>query len=261
MKTSEPQPAPAETPSTHAWGTQPEMFGPRHEHRLGMILARTAGFRERARVLDAAVGLGQLAGRMKAQGHRVFGVDSAFQAALHSTRSGIPSVVGDLGALPYRDGAFDGITSGETLEHLDEDAPAVVEFGRVLAPGGRVVVTVPALEMLWTASDDYYEHRRRYARASLVGLFERAHFRVERANYWGFPVVLLYDTLFLLPMNRRRAKNPVESDPALQRVAIAGKRRWLVTLVRRIFAIDRLFSFIPFGPGLLLEASRPRQSG
>ena len=247
-----------EAPETHKWGTQPEMFGPRHEHRLGMILERTAEFREGGRVLDAAVGLGQLARRMQHQGFSVFGVDASFDAALHSSRSGVPSVVGDLGRLPYRDAAFDGITSGETLEHLDDDGPAVQEFGRILNADGRVVVTVPALEMLWTASDDYYEHRRRYARSSLVSLFERAQFRVERAKYWGFPIVLVYDTLFLLPMNRRRARRAVESDSALQTVATVGKRRWLVNLVRRVFAIDRLFSFIPFGPGLLLVATRSR---
>ena len=121
------------TPSTHAWGTQPEMFGPRHEHRLGMILRQTAKVPAGGRVLDAAVGLGQLAGRMKRQGARVFGIDGAFAAALHSTRvERIPSVVGDMTRLPFRSGAFDAITSGETLEHLDDDASAVGELGRSL---------------------------------------------------------------------------------------------------------------------------------
>src|SRR5947208_12389325 len=52
-------------PHTHAWGTQPEMFGPRHEHRLGIIMAEVRKLPDAARVLDAAVGLGQLAGRMQ----------------------------------------------------------------------------------------------------------------------------------------------------------------------------------------------------
>ena len=243
--------------STHEWGTQPEMFGPRMEHRLRMILRETARIPRNGAVLDAAVGLGQLGQRMKSQGLRVFGVDGAFAAALHATReAGVPSVVGDLTALPFLNAVFAGVTSGETLEHLDDDAAAVLELGRVMASGGRCVVTVPALESLRSFSDTYYEHRRRYSRNGLRALFERSRFRVLAARFWGFPVVLAYDTFFLLPMNRRRARAKPEEDPSLRSVAKAGRSRLLVSLVRLVFGIDRLFGFVPFGPGLLLVASK-----
>ncbi|MCA1732069.1 MAG: class I SAM-dependent methyltransferase, partial [Acidobacteria bacterium] len=200
--------------------------------------------------------LGQLGARMREQGHRVFGIDGAFAAALHATRvAGVPSVVGDMTRLPFRSECFDGVTSGETLEHLDDDASAVGEIGRVLHRGGRCVVTVPALESLWTASDDYYEHRRRYSRAGLSGLFSGS-FEVMKARYWGFPFVLAYDTVFLLPMNRRRARQAPDRDAALQSVAKAGRSKTLVRLVCAVFSVDRIFSLIPFGPGLLLVARR-----
>jgi SAM-dependent methyltransferase len=243
---------------THAWGTQPEMFGPRHEHRLRMILRETAKLPDNALMLDGAVGLGQLSGRMKGQGKRVVGIDYSFDAALHARRTvGMPAVVGDLTRMPFKPRVFDGITSGETLEHLENDAPAVGEFHRVLKEGGTCVVTVPALKVLWSRSDDYYEHRRRYARTALRTMFERNNFVVSKAKFWGFPVVLTYDTLFLLPMNNRRAGREVAKDAALQSVARAGKSRLLVNLVRALFSVDRLFEFIPFGPGLLLVARKP----
>ncbi|HUP45433.1 MAG TPA: class I SAM-dependent methyltransferase [Thermoanaerobaculia bacterium] len=210
-----------------------------------------------SRLLDGAVGLGQLAGRMAADGYRVFGIDASFEAAVHVRRtSTVPAVVGDLTRMPFRDGTFDGMTSGETLEHLDDDAAAAREIGRVLRSGGTCIATVPALRALWTDSDVYYEHRRRYARAALSELFRNAGFAVQKAAFWGFPVVLLYDTLFLLPMNRRRAARSVDDDPRLQSVARAGRSRALVSSVRAAFALDRLFSWIPFGPGLLLVARK-----
>lgn len=232
------------------------MFGPRHEYRLGIILAEVAKLPPGARVLDAAIGLGQLATRMAASGRRVFGIDYALEAALHSLRAGIPVVVGDLTKLPFRDGAFDGVTSGETLEHLDDDAAAAREIGRVLRDDGTCIATVPALQSLWSASDDYYEHRRRYSRRQLTEMFRGAGLEPRKAAFWGFPVVLVYDTLFLLPMNKRRARKKVDEDAALQSVARAGRARWLVRAVRAIFSIDRLFGFIPFGPGLLLVARK-----
>src|SRR5439155_9481243 len=125
------------------------------------------------------------------------------------------------------------------------------ELARVLRRGGRCVATVPAMRVLWSASDDFYQHRRRYSRPELVALFRAAGFELERASFWGFPMVLLYDVVLLLPVNRRRARSG--AVPALAR---AGRLPILVGLVRALFAIDRLFGWIPFGPGLLLVARK-----
>jgi SAM-dependent methyltransferase len=244
-------------PQTHAWGTQPEMFGPRHEYRLGIITREVEKLPRGARILDAAVGLGQLAGRMQKRGYDVIGIDYSLDAALHvKANLGIPVVIGDMTRLPFRTASLDAVTTGETLEHLDDDASAVREIARVLVAGGTCVATVPALQSLWTASDVYYEHRRRYTREQLISLFRAASMTIAKAAFWGFPIVLVYDTLVILPMNKRRARRAVQDDAALRSVARAGRSRMLVNAVRAIFSLDRLFSFIPFGPGLLLVARK-----
>lgn len=220
-----------------------------------MIVAEVERVRRGGRILDGAVGLGQLARKMQQRGYRVVGIDYAFEAALAAKRNGTPSVVGDLTKMPFRDGAFDGVTTGETLEHLDDDRSAAREIARVVREGGRCVATVPALRSLWSKSDDYYEHRRRYSRSELRALFDD-RFEIEKAKFWGFPVVLTYDTLFILPMNKRRARHALESDAALQSIAKVGKKRALVSIVRAVFAFDKLFEWLPFGPGLLLVARK-----
>jgi SAM-dependent methyltransferase len=233
------------------------MFGPRHEYRLGIITREVEKLPGGARVLDAAVGLGQLAGRMQQRGYNVIGVDYSLDAAVHVKKNlGIPVVIGDLTLLPFRAGAFAGVTTGETLEHLDDDATAVREIARVLAAGGTCIATVPAVQALWTASDDYYEHRRRYSRKQLTSLFRAVSMEIEKATFWGFPIVLVYDTLVILPMNKRRARLSIQDDMALRSVARAGRSRMLVNAVRAVFSLDRLFSFVPFGPGLLLVARK-----
>ena len=222
-----------------------------------MIVREVRRLPRGARILDGAVGLGQLAGRLSGAGYRVVGIDYSLDAARHVRRAaGLAAVVGDLTRMPFRSAAFDAVTTGETLEHLDDDRAAAGEIARVVRSGGTVVATVPALQMLWSASDDYYEHRRRYSRAALTDMFRRAGFAIARASFWGFPVVLAYDTLFLLPMNKRRARRDVASDAGLKSIARAGRSRWLVRLVRAVFALDSLFSWIPFGPGLLLVAKK-----
>src|SRR5256885_8807710 len=55
--------------------------------------------------------------------------------------------------------------------------------------------------------------RSRYSRRELESLFDE-RFAIEKATFWGFPIVLTYDTLFLLPMNKRRSRRSVDEDAA-----------------------------------------------
>jgi len=231
------------------------MFGPLHAHRLARIVHEVERLPRGSRVLDGAVGLGTLAIRLQQHGYNVTGIDYSFDATLHVKKTtSIPVVVGDMTRMPFRDGAFDGLTSGETLEHLERDSAAAGEIGRVLREDGVCVTTVPALMSLWSSSDVYYEHLRRYSRGQLRSLFQSAGLTVAKARYWGFPVALTYDILFLRPMNRRRARLKIDEDRMLGSVQRAGRSRLLVACVRALFAVDHLFSWLPFGPGLLLVA-------
>jgi hypothetical protein len=127
---------------------------------------------------------------------------------------------------------------------------------RELREARGVSQPVPALKSLWSASDDYYERRRRYSRAQFTSMFRAACLAIEKAAYWGFPIVLAYDTLFLLPMNKRRARRNVTDDAALQSVAKADRSRLLVNAVRAVFALDALIAGLPFGPWLLVVARK-----
>jgi SAM-dependent methyltransferase len=68
--------------------------------------------------------------------------------------------VADGRALPYPDASFDHAYSVSVLEHVAEggDGPALRELGRVVRPGGRVVVTLPHAERAW----DEYRDRPLY---------------------------------------------------------------------------------------------------
>jgi SAM-dependent methyltransferase len=239
------------------WGSQTEMFGPRNAHRLELMFANLDTLASPSRFLDAAVGLGDAAQRLIQRGHWVVGVDLSVDAALLArARTRANLVIADLKALPFRDGAFDGLTSGETLEHIDDDLAAVREFSRVLKTDARAVVTVPALESLRTFSDEYYEHLRRYSRSELTDLFRKAGFNITRAHYWGFPFVILYDYAFMLPLNHRRARHPITEDRSLRAVSSAGRVAWLVSFVRGLFNLDRFLTWIPIGVGLVLVATK-----
>ena len=52
----------------------------------------------------------------------------------------------------------------DVIEHIDEDLSAVKELNRILKPGGRLILTVPAFQFLWTNHDLALHHKKRYMR-------------------------------------------------------------------------------------------------
>ena len=95
-------------------------------------------------------------------------------------------VLGDALALPFDDGAFDRIIAAEVLEHIPDDVTAIDELVRVLAPRGRIAVTVPAAfpeRINWMLDDDYHDfpggHCRIYAQDELEAKLTDAGLRIR----------------------------------------------------------------------------------
>ena len=110
-------------------------------------------------------------------------------------RSGIPVLAGALpDELPVADRSYDLIALLDVLEHVDEDVRALAALGGKLTPGGRLLITVPALPWLWSRHDEVHHHRRRYTRATLGAAIARAGLGTERIGYFNtflFPVAVL----------------------------------------------------------------------
>jgi SAM-dependent methyltransferase len=69
--------------------------------------------------------------------------------------------------LPLADGTAEVVCLLDVIEHLQDPVAALREAARVLAPDGRLVVTVPAHQWLWSAADEQLGHLRRYNRRTL----------------------------------------------------------------------------------------------
>lgn len=89
---------------------------------------------------------------------------------------------------------FDLILMLDVLEHLPEPAIALEHARRLLNPGGRLLITVPALNALWTTHDDVNHHYIRYDRRSFRSLAEAAGVELLALRYffhWTCPIKLL----------------------------------------------------------------------
>jgi glycosyltransferase involved in cell wall biosynthesis len=83
---------------------------------------------------------------------------------------------------------FDTVVCLNVLEHVEDDTGALSQMQRLLAPGGRVILLVPAHPSLYSNLDREVGHYRRYSRGSLVAVARAAGLEVERLspfNAWG----------------------------------------------------------------------------
>jgi len=153
--------------------------------------------------------------------------------------------------LPF-DSEFDVIGAFDTLEHIEEDEQVLAEFFRSCKPGGGIMLTVPQHRFLWSASDEYAFHKRRYARHDLVAKIHRAGFKIVRVT--SFVSLLLP----LMLVSRRRRRHMNEDFDALEefRIGATANRALERVLIIERYLIQAGFSF-PAGGSLLAIAERP----
>ena len=83
------------------------------------------------------------------------------------------------------DAAFDLIVLFDVLEHIPDDLGTLKALRSKLAPGGSVLLTVPAMPWLWSAHDVAHHHRRRYTAAALREQAERAGYRIDYLGHFN----------------------------------------------------------------------------
>lgn len=146
-----------------------------------------------AAVLDVGCGAGGLVGHLCEHGYNVRGVDTS-AATVDAARA----FLSGLGHDPQRisratttdllaaDDVADVVVSMDCLEHVEDDQAFFDELVQLTRPGGRLIITVPAMMSLYGERDRRIGHYRRYERAGLAALAQNAPIEVEELRYWNF---------------------------------------------------------------------------
>lgn len=229
--------------TTHWW-----FLGRRHV--LGRLLAGLdlpAG----ARILEAGCGVG---GNIEMLSR--FGAVQAFEPdapsrAYVAARTGVAPVEGFLpGDVPFGKRSFDAVCALDVIEHVDDDAGAVAALAEMVAPGGYLIVTVPAYQWMWSRHDEVHHHKRRYSRARILEVVRAGDLEPVKASYFNA-------ILFPLAVAVRAAKKiarRASSDDAMPPTAVNG-------LFRRLFSLEGGWlsrHTLPFGLSIVVIARRPK---
>lgn len=108
------------------------------------------------------------------------------------------------------DGRYDLIVLLDVLEHIPEDRAALASLAAKLAPGGRLLLTVPALPALWSGHDVAHHHQRRYTRKALEKVVRASGF--EPIHRSAFNSLLLPAVVGVRAINKLLGRKGGDDD-------------------------------------------------
>jgi SAM-dependent methyltransferase len=163
-------------------------------------------------------------------------------------------------SLPFADESFDVVAAFDVIEHCDPEADVVAELSRVLVPGGRLLLSVPAYQWAWTKFDDENGHYRRYTRPRAKGAVRNAGMRVERATYAFasvFPFFVVERLVRRLREGRRRDRGMAQPSDVVSLPSVPPVVERLLLLLSQADRAMLRRTDLPFGSSVVIAATKP----
>jgi len=143
---------------------------------------------------------------------------------------------------------FQWITMLDVIEHIPAATNALKLAGDLLTDDGKVLITVPAFNLLWTKHDDFNHHQTRYNKRLLTQQAAQAGLKIVNMHYfyhWTFAAKLLV-----------KLKEAIVSTPS---VSAQVPATWINKTCQTLCQIEQRFITplrLPFGSSLFAIAVR-----
>jgi SAM-dependent methyltransferase len=190
------------------------------------------------RAIDIGAGGGGNTRVLLDHGWQAVAVDCSEAAVELARRRGLEAYRSDPRFLPVPSAEYDLVLAFDVLERAEDDRAVAAEIARVLRPGGRALIAVPADPALWSTHDLSLGRVRRYTREALAEVVGDAGLLVERMWSWN---------VLLRPVVSRRRRGSVGCDVGTPSPVLNGA----------LAAVIRLERYLPVAslPGVTLMAA------
>lgn len=182
------------------------------------------------------------------------GIENARKRGIRSTvQSTLEEYVTETNGTAQAAGFFD------VMEHIGDDKAFLDNINRLLVAGGRIMLTVPAFQSLWSENDVQLGHFRRYTLDQLSGLLARAGFKVTYASYF---FSLVWAPMWVARVLPEKFGIKKDNTPSKKRNEHMAGRPLTARLLRRVLSWEvnaiRKKIKIPFGTSCLIIAQKTR---
>ncbi|MFT5564179.1 MAG: SAM-dependent methyltransferase, partial [Myxococcota bacterium] len=237
---------------------------PRAWMRHDLIVERLRDLPSSASMLEVGVGQGAMGVRL-ARRFAWTGVEAdATSAAVAKHRLEQDGAAHQLHQTHFEDAPleppYDVLVAFEVLEHIEDDLAALRQWYDLIAPGGRIVLSVPAWQDQFGPWDERVGHFRRYAPDELCQRLTEAGFELAETSLYGFPLGYILEAVRNVFARNRPQKPIVEATSQSGRLLqpdsrFAGAAAKALTAPFRV--LHRMIEFRRLGTGLVASARRP----
>jgi SAM-dependent methyltransferase len=137
-------------------------------------------------------------------------------------------------------GSYDLVAVLDVVEHVEDDVAALKAIATALKPGGKILITVPAHQWMWSAHDVVNHHKRRYSKGTLTAALEKAGLKWRKLHWFN-------SLLFPVAVAARFAGKLMGKDDSDD----SPPPKPLNMLFKGVFGLERhLLGRVPMPPGL-----------
>lgn len=161
---------------------------------VGIFLARNLPDKCKNKILDIGSGFGALIPKLKRYGS-VDALEPYKEAQQVLKKSKATKILNLNFPAQYPKQTYDLVTMFDVLEHLENDTKCLkVIRTKLLNDGGKLILTVPAYNWLWSCHDNSHDHLRRYSKQRMLRLLAGLGYKNIRISYFVtflFPLAMI----------------------------------------------------------------------
>lgn len=169
---------------------------------------------------------------------------------LHREGKAEKALAASILSLPFPAQSIGTLVCSEVLEHIPDDRRALQEIARILRPGARLILTVPAHDRFFSVDDRFVEHQRRYNPEELTRLLDESGFEGMRITRIA---ALLEKIAMMTAVQSFRFLSLFRGPGTFQgQTPLSSRLRWLLLPYR---VINNVFGFLVALEAALLPLS------